>query len=124
VSAALGSVGAELSGTFKDITRDITGVLSTVVILGVLMIVLPILTQMADLVGQINKQPTTTGERSFFELYYWDAEKKQWVFDPLGLGPQKQTTATTSTPYMEALAKKQNTVVYRPGTWGGKVIRK
>jgi hypothetical protein len=58
------SVTGELQSTFRDITKDVVGVLSTVVIMGVLIILLPVLLQMQKLVTSLSgtQLGTTTSQ--------------------------------------------------------------
>jgi hypothetical protein len=55
------SVTEDLTGTFRDLAKDVSGVLSTVVVMGVLMILLPVLLQMQKLVTALQGQATGAG---------------------------------------------------------------
>lgn len=48
------SVVDDLSQTFQSITKDVTGVLSTVVTMGILIILLPVLLQMNKLIQSLS----------------------------------------------------------------------
>jgi ABC-type long-subunit fatty acid transport system fused permease/ATPase subunit len=49
----MSSAVQELQFTFRDITKDVVGVLSTVAIMGVLIIVLPILIQLQKTIASL-----------------------------------------------------------------------